>query len=257
LVELLLLLVSSPKRRLSLALGRHVVFTVQCPLPACFLDDAVCFILLAGLLFAQLFCVPCLLALGRRRWVHTVALTVSPCRYAELLTKKKERDAQKLPALVMDRLGMLLYRGPTGSERKHYEKTVVEWVQDSLVKKCPDCGEGFGFTRRRHHCRLCGGVVCAPCSETIDVPEAAAMVKETARARGNKEFETATLACDPATAVRACGNCCRIAERAHRSATKLAQFVAQRDGATQQMAQVWSYYQVCLVTKFRALPLFF
>ena len=52
-----------------------------------------------------------------------------------------------------------------------YEKTVVEWVQDSLVKKCPDCGEGFGFTRRRHHCRLCGGVVCAPCSETIDVPE--------------------------------------------------------------------------------------
>lgn len=52
-----------------------------------------------------------------------------------------------------------------------YEKMVVEWVQDSLVKKCPDCGEGFGFTRRRHHCRLCGGVVCAPCSETIDVPE--------------------------------------------------------------------------------------
>lgn len=47
-------------------------------------------------------------------------------RYAELRVKKKERDAQKLPALVMDRLGKLLYRGPSGSERKQYVYPVVK-----------------------------------------------------------------------------------------------------------------------------------
>jgi hypothetical protein len=29
---------------------------------------------------------------------------------------------------------------------------------------CMFCGEGFTFTRRQHHCRLCGALVCGSCS---------------------------------------------------------------------------------------------
>eukprot|EP01137_Pigoraptor_chileana_P028846 Opistho-2@13246 len=48
---------------------------------------------------------------------------------------------------------------PKGS-RREYEKAVVAWKDDSSVRACPECGSSFGLLNRRHHCRLCGGVVC-------------------------------------------------------------------------------------------------
>ncbi|KAG8927378.1 hypothetical protein FRC02_008239 [Tulasnella sp. 418] len=39
------------------------------------------------------------------------------------------------------------------------------WVPDKKASACMRCGEAFGLLRRRHHCRLCGSVVCANCSE--------------------------------------------------------------------------------------------
>ena len=39
------------------------------------------------------------------------------------------------------------------------------WRPDADAKACECCGEAFRFlSRRRHHCRACGKVVCAPCS---------------------------------------------------------------------------------------------
>ncbi|GAA5964169.1 hypothetical protein JCM3765_005364 [Sporobolomyces pararoseus] len=38
------------------------------------------------------------------------------------------------------------------------------WVPDSKADKCMRCGSSFGLWRRKHHCRLCGGVVCWACS---------------------------------------------------------------------------------------------
>ncbi|GAA5877957.1 hypothetical protein JCM16303_002792 [Sporobolomyces ruberrimus] len=38
------------------------------------------------------------------------------------------------------------------------------WVPDSKVGKCMRCANGFGLWRRKHHCRLCGGIVCWACS---------------------------------------------------------------------------------------------
>ncbi|GAA5980639.1 hypothetical protein JCM5350_003574 [Sporobolomyces pararoseus] len=38
------------------------------------------------------------------------------------------------------------------------------WVPDSKADKCMRCGDSFGLWRRKHHCRLCGGVVCWACS---------------------------------------------------------------------------------------------
>uniref|UniRef100_A0A8B9UV75 FYVE, RhoGEF and PH domain containing 2 n=1 Tax=Anas zonorhyncha TaxID=75864 RepID=A0A8B9UV75_9AVES len=41
-----------------------------------------------------------------------------------------------------------------------------QWVRDNLVTMCMRCKEPFNaIMRRRHHCRACGYVVCAHCSE--------------------------------------------------------------------------------------------
>ncbi|XP_042842171.1 FYVE, RhoGEF and PH domain-containing protein 2 isoform X2 [Panthera tigris] len=41
-----------------------------------------------------------------------------------------------------------------------------QWVRDKMVTMCMRCKEPFNaLTRRRHHCRACGYVVCAKCSD--------------------------------------------------------------------------------------------
>ncbi|KAG6001091.1 hypothetical protein E4U21_004691 [Claviceps maximensis] len=46
--------------------------------------------------------------------------------------------------------------------RKLLEQTIVIWEEDESVAKCPFCQQEFGsWTFRRHHCRICGRVVCA------------------------------------------------------------------------------------------------
>ncbi len=38
------------------------------------------------------------------------------------------------------------------------------WVPDRRVTMCQNCAVEFSVLVRRHHCRACGKVVCAPCS---------------------------------------------------------------------------------------------
>ncbi|KAK1981506.1 FYVE zinc finger protein [Colletotrichum cereale] len=48
------------------------------------------------------------------------------------------------------------------SQRKLLEQSVVTWEDDASVTQCPFCQQEFGsWTFRRHHCRICGRVVCA------------------------------------------------------------------------------------------------
>jgi len=54
------------------------------------------------------------------------------------------------------------------------QRAAVEWVDDTATEVCMSCHARFGLfqLRRRHHCRLCGKVVCSQCSQSRQlVPE--------------------------------------------------------------------------------------
>jgi len=42
----------------------------------------------------------------------------------------------------------------------------VRWVPDKDRNACPYCQNTFSLFFRRHHCRICGEVVCHKCSDT-------------------------------------------------------------------------------------------
>lgn len=44
------------------------------------------------------------------------------------------------------------------------EYNAPAWIPDSRADRCMSCSEAFGVWRRKHHCRLCGRVVCWSCS---------------------------------------------------------------------------------------------
>ncbi|KAF3860636.1 hypothetical protein F7725_000891 [Dissostichus mawsoni] len=59
------------------------------------------------------------------------------------------------------------------------EKSVVSWVNDSDVPFCPDCGNKFNIRNRRHHCRLCGSIMCRKCMDFILLPMAQKLISGT------------------------------------------------------------------------------
>lgn len=44
--------------------------------------------------------------------------------------------------------------------RKQLEQSIVTWEEDAKVPRCPFCQQEFSWSFRRHHCRICGKVVC-------------------------------------------------------------------------------------------------
>ncbi|XP_068601757.1 rabenosyn-5 [Brachionichthys hirsutus] len=62
------------------------------------------------------------------------------------------------------------------------EKSVVSWVNDSDVPFCPDCGNKFSMRNRRHHCRVCGSIMCRRCMEFVPLPTAQKLISDTREA---------------------------------------------------------------------------
>ncbi|RWS28292.1 rabenosyn-5-like protein [Leptotrombidium deliense] len=81
---------------------------------------------------------------------------------------------------LLIRLDKLMKDAPTDPEkRKQHEKRCVEWVNDADVKLCPNCAKSFNISRRRHHCRLCGGIMCHNCSQFLEFEYATKLISPT------------------------------------------------------------------------------
>ncbi|NXD75220.1 RBNS5 protein, partial [Halcyon senegalensis] len=65
------------------------------------------------------------------------------------------------------------------------EKSVVPWVSDQDVPFCPDCGNKFSIRNRRHHCRLCGSIMCKKCMELVSLPLASKLTSASKEALGS------------------------------------------------------------------------
>jgi len=65
-------------------------------------------------------------------------------------------------------------RSRPGSHQEHTNSgdiVLPQWQSDVEVVSCPVCRTQFNFWYRRHHCRKCGKVVCAACSQhRITIP---------------------------------------------------------------------------------------
>ncbi|XP_072026267.1 rabenosyn-5-like [Amphiura filiformis] len=89
---------------------------------------------------------------------------------------------------LMIRLEKLVNYSQEANKRKDFEKNVVPWVKDSDYKFCPTCHDGFNLAMRRHHCRLCGNVMCNKCSRFFTKQFSGAILKPT-RKRQSTELD--------------------------------------------------------------------
>ena len=63
---------------------------------------------------------------------------------------------------------------------KEYEQSVVPWQRDVEVRECK-CGRSFERTllERKHHCRLCGRIMCSACSLYLPIRVSREIVNNT------------------------------------------------------------------------------
>eukprot|EP00039_Didymoeca_costata_P006102 m.87509 g.87509 ORF g.87509 m.87509 type:complete len:1363 (-) comp13112_c0_seq1:1188-5276(-) len=91
--------------------------------------------------------------------------------------KKKLQDSQTTNKEDKERIHDLeleLHKSKQRLEQleKKLEKTIAwirkqalrKWVPDNEVAECPLCDDEFSLMKRRHHCRICGGVYCRNCT---------------------------------------------------------------------------------------------
>jgi len=95
----------------------------------------------------------------------------SKSHFAELKkirSSRVDRFATETNRLIV-RLDRLLENMPADAgKRRDHEQNIVPWIDEDLVKLCPTCAKSFNIARRKHHCRLCGSVMCQDCSQFLD-----------------------------------------------------------------------------------------
>merc|ERR1719334_2167422 len=88
--------------------------------------------------------------------------------FKKIRSSRVDRYATETNRLIV-RLDKLLENMPSeANRRREHEKNIVPWIDEDLVKLCPTCARGFNIARRKHHCRLCGSVMCQDCSQFVD-----------------------------------------------------------------------------------------
>lgn len=91
--------------------------------------------------------------------------------------RKRRLDRNKITDQLLVRLERLLRGVPSDPlKRRSHEQSVVPWLPEDTVKLCPSCAKSFNIARRKHHCRLCGCVMCADCSDHVQFDVARKLV---------------------------------------------------------------------------------
>ncbi len=107
--------------------------------------------------------------LSRDHTAHFAAMRTKRVERQRLEVHRLETRLTKLTRLLVEappdtgvNSGLLSPLAGQRSQRKAIEQSVVTWEDDTAVSKCPFCKQEFrSWTFRRHHCRICGRVVCA------------------------------------------------------------------------------------------------
>ncbi|CAL8318770.1 unnamed protein product [Lota lota] len=138
-----------------------------------------------------LCCTPRLILVGQRYWVRTrigvEGMQVQRTAHEEYphsfqisgkektleLEASSEKDRDEWIKVIQEAIDVFHEKNET--LKLESDETVPEeelgrraprWIRDNEVVECMKCREAFNtFTRRRHHCRACGCVVCWKCSD--------------------------------------------------------------------------------------------
>ncbi|XP_011311929.1 rabenosyn-5 isoform X1 [Fopius arisanus] len=103
------------------------------------------------------------------------AMKIHTIYFRDIRNSRLERYSAETNKLLI-RLDKLLNNLPTDPiDRKVHEKTIVPWIDDKDVKLCPNCARSFHLARRKHHCRLCGAVMCHDCTMFLSLIDARKM----------------------------------------------------------------------------------
>ncbi len=46
---------------------------------------------------------------------------------------------------------------------------IVEWAPNDSSNRCLECEKVFTLMNRKHHCRLCGKLICHSCSKSVEI----------------------------------------------------------------------------------------
>lgn len=91
------------------------------------------------------------------------------------------------------------------SEIAKFERTVTSWQDDKHVSNCSICGQYFGILLRKHHCRLCGNVVCdseaSNCSNAVPIQNLVNAADDISFTEQRSELVKMTIS------VRVCSKC--------------------------------------------------
>ncbi|KAJ2694797.1 carboxypeptidase Y-deficient [Coemansia sp. RSA 1285] len=122
------------------------------------------------------------------------------------------------------------------------EQAVVAWEDDAAVTSCPFCSSAFGrLSSRRHHCRLCGRVVCgrSACSSLLSMP----LPPE----NGNSSRGPASRVAE----LRACADCEHVVLRQRDRMVR-----AQQQLNPDALARLYAAARECMATVEATLPAF-
>ncbi|QKF94394.1 phosphatidylinositol kinase [Fadolivirus algeromassiliense] len=101
-------------------------------------------------------------------------------------------------------------------EQKHEEnreplrytlpRRVYKWVEDDAVTSCYNCSKTFSLLLRKHHCRFCGRIFCADCTNHVSTIPKDLLSDDSKKGSWNEYLSSYVFTKDP-TKYKVCKGC--------------------------------------------------